>query len=159
LILFSFLKYSFGLIAALLLVLATCLCLKMRSFQHKALSGKGVVVAQQKDTPSSARANVEHWSSVVRFTAPSGDTFRFVDKLSSHPPRHRIGDSVDVLWLPRDPHGARLDDFPSLWLNSLVCAILGGVFLGFAATAFFGQRFLAKKSIPDLTTLLRKRSP
>jgi len=116
-------------------------------------------VAQEKDTtkPESRRRPSERVSSVVSFTAPSGDTFRFVDKLSSYPPRHAIGDSVDVLWLPGDPHGARLDDFTSLWFSSLVCAVLGGIFTALAVATFLGRRFLATKSVPDIATLLRQR--
>lgn len=52
------------------------------------------------------------YSSIVEFETTDGTTVRFDDTaVSSNPPRHSIGDRVDVLYLPEQPELAVISDF------------------------------------------------
>lgn len=50
--------------------------------------------------------------------------------LSSNPPRYHTGQKVEILYLPEQPHDAKINDFFSLWgITALIGGIGGGIFL------------------------------
>ena len=51
--------------------------------------------------------NRDTFTPVVRFATSDGRALSFTDPISSYPPEFEIGEQVDVLYDPQDPHKAR----------------------------------------------------
>lgn len=78
---------------------------------------------------------------VVEFTAPSGEQIEFASSSSSNPPSYAVGELVDVLYDPDDPHNALIAGSFSLWFLSILLSIFAFFFAGTSA-GLFGRGFL-----------------
>ncbi|MFT5064361.1 MAG: hypothetical protein ACI91G_001739, partial [Gammaproteobacteria bacterium] len=70
---------------------------------------------------------------VVEFTAPSGEQIEFASSSSSNPPSYAVGELVDVLYDPDDPHNALIAGSFSLWFLSILLSIFAFFFCGNSA--------------------------
>lgn len=61
------------------------------------------------------------YSPVVEFTA-NGRPVRFEGGNASNPPVYRVGQEVEVLYLPSDPSKAAINSFYELWMVSAILA-------------------------------------
>lgn len=67
-----------------------------------------------------------NYAPVFTFTAADGHAYTITSGTASNPPDYESGDSVRVLYIPRNPMTARLKDVPQLWLFPLIAMPLGG---------------------------------
>jgi len=134
---------AFLAIGALFLIIALLLWNKTRSFLAHAKETTGTVVelleVRDKDDGSST------WKPVVRFTPSDGSDITFAASFSSKPAPYDVGDSVEVLYLPDDPHEARIKGFSSLWLGTAILGGMGLAFAGIGAGILLGTRAGEKK--------------
>jgi len=68
--------------------------------------------------------------SVIRFSTPDGGVYTIESRVSSNPPRHRVGDTVSVLYKADNPGDAILNSFIDLWFATITTAFLGMTFSG-----------------------------
>ena len=127
----GFLSVLFGVIGLGLLAGAIALALNTRAFIATAKPASGTVTElvpkRDKDDGSIT------YTPVVLFEAASGESVSFTSSFSSNPPSYAVGEKVEVLYAPDNPHEARIRGFGSLWLGSV---ILGGIGTVFATIGF-----------------------
>lgn len=130
-------------IGALLLFIALVLWNKTRSFVAHAATTQGTVIelieVRDKDDNSST------FKPVVKFSAPGGEEVTFQSSYSSRPPAYNVGETVDVLYTPRDVHDARIKGFGSLWAGVLILFGLGTVFSAIGGSILHAGRAGSKK--------------
>jgi hypothetical protein len=68
----------------------------------------------------------ETYTPQIRFQSPSGEIIVFTANFYSRLP---LGSGVRVLYDPRNPHHAKLDDFMELWLWCILLFFIGLVIL------------------------------
>ncbi len=66
---------------------------------------------------------------VFTFTDDAGATQKIYSSHGSFPPRHKVGDSVTVLYDPADPEDAKINSFMSIWFWPFLTGIIGSVIL------------------------------
>lgn len=119
-------KFIFLGLGVAMLVGAGAAWVNTRSFIGRAVTVTGTVVelreVRDKDDDSST------YKPIVRFVAGNGSDITFESSFSSRPPAYDVGESVEVLYDPRDPGEARINGFGSLWFGSLILGILGTAF-------------------------------
>jgi len=82
---------------------------------------------------------------VVTFEAPTGKSITFTASFSSKPAPYDVGESVEVLYAPDDPHDARIRGFGSLWLGPTILGGLGIVFAGIGGGMLLARRMDDRK--------------
>ena len=118
-------------VAAVLVVVAAVVAVSTARFVANAERTEGTVIDLSRSEDSEGSVT---YSPVVRFTV-EGRTIQFTSSSgSSSPPS--VGDRVEVLYDPDDPHDARLSGFLDLWLFplvagaiALIASVIGVVFL------------------------------
>ncbi len=130
-------------IGALLLFTSLALWNKTRAFVARAATAPGVVTelieVRDKDGGSST------YRPAVKFTAADGTDVTFTSSYSSRPPAYDVGETVVVLYEPRDLQGARIRGFGSLWLGCVILAGLGAVFSVIGASILYAGRASGQK--------------
>jgi uncharacterized protein DUF3592 len=120
---FAYIALGLG---ALLLFISLVLWNKTRLFVAHATTAQGVVTdlvtVRDKDGGS------DTYKPEVKFSTEEGKEITFTSSFSSRPPAYDVGESVPVLYLPRQPHEARIKGFGSLWSGCLILAGLGATF-------------------------------
>jgi hypothetical protein len=86
------------------------------------------------------------YAPVVLFETTNKNVIEFISSTSSNPPSYQVGEFVDVLYLPSNPHNAKIDSFFSLWGSSLIFFVLGSIFLSVGGTVIFFSRKKGKES-------------
>ena len=127
--------YGFAAIGALLIVFAVYLYRADSQLMSQGVEAQGTVVGFRESTatrrPSERSGNapekVEHYEEpIVRFKTADGRVVEFVALRGSFPEDVDKGDSVGVVYLPSDPHGAevkgstRLSD--GVWMVGILAA-------------------------------------
>ncbi|HET9472466.1 MAG TPA: DUF3592 domain-containing protein [Steroidobacteraceae bacterium] len=77
---------------------------------------------------------------VVTYEAANGRSITFTASFSSKPAPYDVGESVEVLYAPHDPHDARIKGFSSLWLGPTILGGLGMVFAGVGGGMLLARR-------------------
>jgi hypothetical protein len=90
------------------------------AFVRNAVSVTGVVTELRPSNGS----NGTTYSSAFEFTDTDGVKHQSVTSWSSNPPRHTVGEKVEVLNSPGNPGDARLRSFMGLWLGAVLCGAL-----------------------------------
>ena len=98
-----------------------------------------MIEVQDKDGSAST------FKPVVKFTAASGEQVTFTSSYSSRPPAYAVGETVPVLYAPRDARDARINGFGSLWLGSVILVGLGAAFSAVGASILYAGRASVKK--------------
>lgn len=63
----------------------------------------------------------------IRFQTANGETLEFEFAEGTAPAAGKVGETVTVLYDPRNPHGARVNSFMTLWFRYLIAFFIGGV--------------------------------
>ena len=82
----------------------------------------------------------------VAFTTASGEHMTHDSQTSFSPPRHKIGDAVQIRYMPGQPAICSIDSFGHLWLGPLILGVIGIPWLLYgigALTACGGSNVLA----------------
>jgi len=125
-----FIKYLFLLIGLGMLVGSFFLYQNTVSFLETAIKADGVVV----DLVRSRNSDSTTYAPTVRFKTNRGNTIEFTSTTSSNPPSYSVGEKVEVLYEPSQPHSAKINSFFSVWGGAVIVCGLGTVFfvVGFA---------------------------
>mgnify|MGYP006188413307 CR=1 FL=1 len=122
----STIKYTFTIIGFGMLVGAFFLFSSTNTFLDEAVSARGTVVDLIRSSGSSDSGPT--YAPVVQFTTSSGQAIEFTSSVSSNPPSYSPGESVEVLYLPNQPHNAKMSSFFSLWGGATIVGSMGGIF-------------------------------
>jgi hypothetical protein len=66
---------------------------------------------------------------VVKFTTAAGQQITFTDSVGSSPPSHKPGDTVDVVYAPDHPDGAKIYSLPTIALQIGLPFLCAGFFV------------------------------
>jgi len=127
-------KIPLILIAAGILLVAASVYFYMttENFIEDAHTAPGEVIALV-DTPADIESSGGVlYAPVIKFTTEEGTTITFQSTHAANPAPYDKGDIVEVLYTPDDPGNARVHDFISVWLASLISLFLGICFLAAA---------------------------
>ena len=92
------------------------------------------VTKYNRSTSTSSRRTM--YMPVLQFQAPGGNVVRVTGTVASHPPAYNIGELAEVRFLPKNPHGAKINSFMELWLLPVIFVFLAPALLVFAYVLF-----------------------
>jgi hypothetical protein len=127
-LLFSF---GFGSFGALSLLVAFYFRQRTRRFIRESVEAQGEVVRLEEREDEGSVI----YAPVIRYTAADGVPRQFVHHTASRPPSYAVGERVEIRYHRRRPEDARLAARPSLYLVSIIFALLGAIFLFVALLA------------------------
>ncbi len=107
-------------------------------FIHSASIAQGQVVELMHSTSDSSEKGV--YNPKVRFQTNEDQVILFTSSSGSNPPAYAKGEIIEVLYPPRNPEEAKINDFFPLWGDVLIMGFIGGVF------TFIGICLLSIKS-------------
>ncbi|WP_448380161.1 DUF3592 domain-containing protein [Gloeomargarita sp.] len=103
---------------------------KTRTFLATAARATGEVIALERRWSRRREGGSScHYYPVVQFQLPNGRWVQFTGQVGSTPPAYRVGQRVEVLYPPGQPHAARLCSFLELWFGPILFTGMGGLFL------------------------------
>ncbi len=150
----SIVKYIFSIIGAGMLVGTFFWFQHVESFIAESAKAEGKVTEVVRSRSSDSTT----YKPVVQFNAPNGELIEFMSDTGSNPPSHTVGEKVEVLYLPDNPHDAKINSFFTLWFGPLIVGVMGGIFflvgLGIVlATANKSRKYvhLRKNGTPVIT--------
>lgn len=105
---------------------------KTKSFLIRAVTTQGKIL----DLKEHSSGDGVVYRPVFSFVDNAGKEHKIHSTWGSYPPRYEIGDSISVLYDPRNPGNAKIDSFLNLWLHSIVgwtggiiCIFMGLLYL------------------------------
>lgn len=120
--------------AILFLISIGCLIAGVRSLmlqrrkRETSTLTSGVVVALQKQVFNAGTSGV--YCPTIEFTTASGEIICFESSYGTMPASHKVGQTVNVLYDPKNPNSAEIDSSISNWFASGCLMILAlGAFL------------------------------
>jgi hypothetical protein len=122
----SIIKYLFTALGLVFIAISIAILLNTRSFLAKAQSAPGTVV----DLIQIRGDDGYTYKPRVRFTSPDGAEIEFVTSYSQSPAPYDVGESVEVLFTPGNPHDARIRGFGGLWALPSIFGFMGVIFAG-----------------------------
>ena len=131
--------YVFLGIGVLLLLVSRCCCGTTRArfiANADTAQGKVIELIEVRDTDDGSIS----YKPVVAYEAANGKSITFTASFSSKPAPYDVGESVEVLYAPGDPHDARIKGFSSLWLGPTILGGLGAVFAGIGGGMLLARR-------------------
>lgn len=137
----SFMKYAFSVVGMFLLMGAGAIYKSSSDFIGAAFSTAGTVVALEQ----SRNKNSATYAPVVQFLAGQDEPVEFTSSIGSNPASYHIGERVSVLYLPKDPYDAKLNDFFALWGAPIIMGALGGMFFIIGLALMLFARFRIKR--------------
>jgi len=143
----SIIKYVFATIGLVLLAGAISLYFAKQSFLKRAETVQGKVV----ELVSKRSDNSIMYTPVISFITREGSEIEFASSVSSNPPSYSVGETVEIMYDPKEPNEADINSFSSLWLGVLVLGILGTVFflIGFAIILYGLKKQKKKQHLLD----------
>jgi hypothetical protein len=99
-----------------------------RRFIDRAARAAGTVVRVLEEADSGDGGTL--FRPVVQFRTLAGAMVEFRSNFRSKPAGYRLGDAVTVLYEPDAPDRAEIESFMTLWFLTLICGLLGTIFLG-----------------------------
>lgn len=134
-------KYVFGVVGLSMGLGAVALYQHTSAFVAQATSTSGIV----SELVESRSSDSVTWRPRVSFSDVNGTAIQFTSSTSSNPPSYETGETVEVLYIPGEPHSAVINGFFSLWGGTLVLAILGCVFFLTGAGIWTAQLMKARR--------------
>ncbi len=99
----------------------------MRHTLAVGIHAQGEIVGMEVDRDSDSTS----YYPIVRFYNKDGLSLKFKDNVGSNPPSYRVGDEVDVIYMPEDSRDAMIDRGVWNW-------VLAGALFVFGALMLFG---------------------
>lgn len=134
-VILSFIPVGFGF---LLFAIAVIIFVRTRIFINKAQEVKGTVVEMVYRRKSTKR-NGGGYLPVYQFRTIDGKKITAKDSLSSNPPRFQVGQEIDVLYNPENPHNARINNRLNLYFLPALLGGLGLLFGGMGIIIVFSR--------------------
>ena len=69
---------------------------------------------------------------VFEYRLPEGRPLYYRSPVASNPPAYDVGQTVVMLYLPKNPAKVKVNSFTGLWLVTVICAVLGVSLVGAA---------------------------
>ncbi len=104
------------------ILIAVYLGYRSYSFQQIAISTKGQIVELVERTDSEGGTL---FAPVFTFTDNQGQVQKVYSSVSSYPPIGNVGDTIDILYDPKNPKNADIDTFFSNWGGAIILGGLG----------------------------------
>jgi hypothetical protein len=123
----------FSIIGLGLLIASLFIFLNTRSFINSSARATGTVVAHVSVKSSGGDTT---YAPVITFRTPDGQTIEFKSQTSSSSRSPAVGQTVEVLYNPRNPQEASVNSFSSLWLLPIILSGLGAGFFIIGTTVF-----------------------
>src|SRR5262245_57599777 len=117
-------KYVFMALGLIFILVSVASLLHTRSFLARAHSTQGTVI----DLLEVKGDDGYTYKPVVRFQEPGGTEIEFATSYSSNPAPAYVGEQVEVLFSPSNPHDARIRGFGGLWALPTIFGGMGVVF-------------------------------
>ena len=130
----------FGLVGIALLVGGGFFVQHKVNFIQSAERASGVVTAL---IPERGSKGSTIYAPQIKYTTKDGQVTTFDSSIASNPPSYDVGDSVSVLYSPKNVYKAEIDSFWSLWLAAIILLFMGTIF------TFFGFAMLRARAIPS----------
>lgn len=126
-------RIVFGLVGVVLLSVAVWMAASSYRLQRDGLRAPGEVIELVRRRDSDGDTT---WAPVFRFTTAAGEVMEVQSSVSSAPASHAVGEAVQVLYRPQEPHAARIDGFFAMWGLALILGAMGAVFGAVSALLF-----------------------
>jgi hypothetical protein len=139
--LFSVGKWVFSVMGALFLVMAVVSYSTTSSFLSDAARANGTVVGFEESRGDTGTI----YKPVVVFFTEANEPVKFVSRSGRGKPSVLKGDTVEVLYSPSEPNGARLDGFFELWGGTVIFASFGTPFFIIGAGLYLAGRSKRRK--------------
>lgn len=136
------------------------------SFVKEASRAEGTVVdIVLVDMGVNTRRTSSVYKPTINFVNHEGEKVEFTSSVGTNPPSYSKGQKVEILYRPTEPQNAQINDFGSLWSDSIILAGMGGGFfiLGIIVVITFAlalsglsdrkNEFLKKSGVPIQTKL------
>ena len=98
-------------------------------FLRTARRAPGRVVRHE---PSSNSDGQRMFIPVFEYRLPEGRPLYYRSPVASNPPAYDVGQTVEMLYLPKNPARVKVNSFTGLWLVTAICAVLGVSLIGAA---------------------------
>ena len=135
----------FGVIGILLLAGAGFWAYAQNQFLRNALKTTGSVTRlERRESHSKGRTSYSYFPE-IQFKTATGEPGLFVSQLGSSTAKYREGDTVEVIYDPRNPEHAEINSFGSTWGGPLICLVLG--MAGVVVSISVGTRLLSPRSV------------
>jgi hypothetical protein len=121
------LNLAFGAMGLLFIGIAVVIWMRTREFISKAQETKGTVVRML--SKSGSKGGIIY-APVYQFRTIDGRTIEVEESIYSKPPQFQEGQSVDILYEPQNPEGARVKKWMNLYSLPLVLGGMGVIFVG-----------------------------
>jgi len=119
-------KYVFSIVGLLMLIGAAMLYVRTERFLAEAVHVQGEVIDLVESWSKDSDGSV--YKPIVRYLTADDKEVEFVSSMGSYPPAYKVGETVEVLYLPDQPGSAEIKGFGEQWLGVLVLGFLGGIF-------------------------------
>jgi hypothetical protein len=119
------LEIVFSLLGSLMVLIGVFLFIRTRSFIGKAQEVKGIVIQMVYSQGSDDGGG---YAPVYQFKTLEGQDIVIHDGLSSNPPRFKVGQEIQVLYDPGNPHKARIKKWMNLYFVSVLLGGMGLIF-------------------------------
>ncbi|MBI3186628.1 MAG: DUF3592 domain-containing protein [Gammaproteobacteria bacterium] len=117
-------KYLFTLVGLGMLTGAFFLYQNTSNFLEHATRVDGTVI----ELIPSHSSDSTTYKPVVAFTTLEGQKLEVTSSVSTNPPAYSKGESVDIFYLPAEPHNAKISGYFSFWGVATILAGMGLVF-------------------------------
>ncbi|MDX2098999.1 MAG: DUF3592 domain-containing protein [Leptolyngbyaceae cyanobacterium bins.59] len=124
-----------------------------------------VVVDTGVNNSSRSRSSIAY-RPTIHFIDHTGEKVEFTSSVGTNPPSYSKGQKVEILYHPDEPENAQINDFGSLWGDSITLGGMGGGFLiiGMILMSIpfvvfvlpnFNKEYLKKSGVPIQTKFQR----
>ncbi|MBL8090909.1 MAG: DUF3592 domain-containing protein [Anaerolineales bacterium] len=124
----------------LLFGMAVIMYVRIRLFLKTAQAVKGTVIEMVYRRKSTSNRGGGYLP-VYRFRTLDGKKITAKDSLSRNPPQFQVGQEVDVLYNPENPHNARINKWLNLYFLPVLLGGLGLLFGGIGVLIVFSKVF------------------
>jgi len=123
-------KYIFAIIGLALLTGCVYLYSDKQAFKKKAEISQGVVV----ELIIERFDKTIMYAPIISFTTKEGDKIEFTSAIGNNSPSYRVGETVEIIYDPKEPNKADINSFTSLWMAPLILGVFGIIFflIGFS---------------------------
>jgi hypothetical protein len=77
---------------------------------------------------------------VFQYQTNDGTRYQYTSTIASSPPSDKVGDTVRLLYLRKNPQNAKVKSFSELWLLNIIFAVIGLACFGGAFIIFFAAK-------------------
>ena len=137
-------------IGAVSAIVALLLFMRTRRFLGDAVTVQGLVTGLVE---SSGGEGGTVWRPVVEFTTVEGQSVTFTDLVGNQPPKYTPGATVQVMYPPGNPQGARIPSWFRLWFLPAFSGLFAVIFLGVGAPLYLSGNGSEEPPLPPGITL------